>query len=155
MIIKVPRLYASYLRNRRILFTSAIVVPCLFLSYLLRDYSVQYMLIGLSAISASSLFFLLVSYRHPLDYVISSDGISLRIQSSKSRLTGLHDSEAKIWLDWRTDPLTKVEITHWQQLPALLLRTDKHIGGRVVPFEKESMNQAQSFLEDVCRKRLP
>ena len=153
MILEVPHLYASYLRNRKILSMSAMVIPAILLAFLFRNDRVHYAMIGFSAISGSSLFFLLVSYRQPLDYDISGDGISLRIQNSKSRLTGLHDTTPKNWLNWRADPLVAIEITHWRQSPALLFRTTKHREGKIVPFEKEDLNRVQDFLEDACLNR--
>lgn len=153
MLISVPKPYASYLRNRKILLTSAVVVPCLFFAFLFKDNNLHYMLIGFSGTSASSLFFLLFSKHHLLDYDINSDGITLRIQNSKSRLTGLQDATSTNWLDWRTDPLTGIEVTHWRQSPALLFKTTKYPEGKIVPFEKEDINQVWSFLENACQKQ--
>lgn len=100
-------------------------------------------MLGAVAIPLTWLFLLLLSWRSPLRYELRESGVWLTAGGLGRGLTGPAYMHAFVW---RYDPLVAVELTHWNGLPALRLRTQKQTDGFLMPLAREDVERVMEFL---------
>ncbi len=137
--IKVPGPFAAHLRLCRLFRLVAFISACALMSWLLQRPA----LLAASGVPGAALFFFAVSSRAPLYYAVRAEGIGLQTRGGWGGMSGVASG---LWINLIQNPVVEVEVSHWRQLPAVLIKTRRNPHGYVVALEREDITRVQNFL---------
>lgn len=144
MYIEVPSQFVSYLRRQRVVRLLGIVAVVVTLAIFTKINNVL-VVIGLPL--ANVLMAILCSGK-AIYYRFEPEGISLSTRSNTSGYTGLAGMNRRYWINWSNDVITETTLSRWKQYPALLIRTQKHPTGYVIPVSPtEDLQDVFQFME--------
>ncbi len=139
MTIKVPTSFAASLRNRRLLGLSLLASLCFLAGIFFHS---EFAYAGCPLVVY--ILIIVASYDLPLSYRITQRGICL---STPNALVSLPLCLAtNFWVSWLFDRVTTVEHTHFEESPALLIRTKYNQRGTLLPVDRVDAEPVAMFL---------
>lgn len=141
MKVHVPQRFSEAIRQKRLLALSIVSIIAFILGMFVNPE------FGYAGIPVTAyLIILVVTYRLPLRYNITSRGIYLI--SHLNFLTLPLALATNFWVFWGADKVTGVEHKHWQETPAILIRSRFNPRGVLLPVRREDADEVAQFVRN-------
>jgi len=142
MTIQVPTSFADSIRHKRLWALSLLAIASFALAL---GWNANFGYAGLPIVVYIAI--ILTTYRLPLQYRLAARSICL---TTSINLLAIPISLAiNFWVVWPFDRVSEVCHTHFDDLPALLIRTRMNRKGFLLPILRSDAEQVALFLESV------
>ena len=140
MTIRVPHTFAESIRHRRLLTLSVLAIACFALALM---WNGDFLYAGCPLVIY--ILVILSTYNLPLLYRLGPRAIYLT--TSAESLAIPLSLAINFWVVWPFDRVSDVQDTHFDELPALLIRTRLNKRGFVLPILRTDAEAVALFLQ--------
>ena len=140
MKIRVPQAFAASIRHNRLTALSILSIVSFLLAFF---YKSEFQYAGYPLVAY--MLVILATYRQPLMYRVGARGIYLT--TDVDLLAFPLSLATNFWVAWLFDRVTDVRHTHYEENPALLIRTRFNPRGTILPISRTDAEPVALFLK--------